>query len=135
MPTARALLFCAPILALAGCDLLTGSGGTPLDVEGTVISATTKQPIAGAKVEIGWGGNLFVSETGRLPPRTTDAQGRFTARIDRMEGYASPNCTAAGVLVTAPGYLEGRASLQGPFGDELCSDHRTTVTVELTPLQ
>jgi hypothetical protein len=134
MLTARALLLCTPLLALAACDVFTGSGH-PLHVEGTVVSATTNQPVAGATVEIGWGGNIFVSETGSLPPRTTDAQGRFTARIEKMEGYAFPNCAAAGVRVTAPGYLMAEAGLEGPLDDETCTSGHATVTVELTPLQ
>ncbi len=133
MSSARPLLACVPLLALAACDVL-GSDERPLHVEGTVVSAVTKQPVAGAKVEIGWGGNLFVSATGRLPPRTTDAQGRFTARIDRMEGYAWPNCTAAGVTVTAAGYAEARAGLDGPREDPACNSGRTSVSVELTPV-
>jgi hypothetical protein len=133
MRTFRAVLLSASLCSFAACDIV--DSGRPLQVEGSVVSSVTGQPITGATVEIGWGGNLFVQATGRLPPRSTDAQGRFSARIEKMEGYAFPNCAAAGVRVTAPGYQEARAGLEGEGDDFSCESGRATVSVRMPPLQ
>ena len=130
----RPLLASALLLASAGCDVL-GSDNWPLRIEGTVTSSATHQPIAGATVSIGYG-NIFNGASGSLPARTTDAKGRFSARIDEIRGYAQPNCVAVGVNVTAAGYhSNGKASLTGPDDDRTCESGRATVAIELTPLQ
>ena len=112
-----------------------GSDLQPLKIEGTVVAAFTQQPIAGATVSIGYG-NIFNGASGSLPDRTTDAQGRFTAQIDEIRGYAHVNCTAVGVTATSPGYhSNGIASIQGPDDDRSCESGRAQVTITLTPQQ
>lgn len=134
MRAACPLLFSTLLLASTSCDVL-GSDNWPLRIEGTVTSSATHQPIAGATVSIGYG-NIFNGAQGSLPARTTDAQGRFSARIDEIRGYAQPNCVAVGVNVTAPGYhSNGKASLAGPEDDPTCERGRATVAIELTPLR
>lgn len=134
MRLVRQALPIATLLALAACDVF-GSDSRPLKIEGTVTAAFTNQPIAGATVSIGYG-NIFNGESGSLPDRTTDAQGRFTAQIDEIRGYAHVNCTAVGVTATAPGYhSNGIASIQGPEDDRSCESGRAQVTISLTPQQ
>lgn len=131
MRTARPILFAIPLLALTACDL-TGSEDRPLKIEGTVVAAFTQQPIAGATVSIGYG-NILNGASGSLPDRTTDAQGRFTAQIDKIRGYAHVNCVAVGVMATAPGYSSHGGPLSGPADDPTCESGRATVTITLQP--
>jgi hypothetical protein len=126
---------CIALLAfVAGCDVL-GSDSPPLRIEGRVISSATQQPIAGATVSIGYS-NILNGASGRLPDRATDAQGRFTAQIDEIRGYARPNCAAVSVIASAPGYnYNGTASIDGPADDPTCIKGRATVDIRLTPQQ
>ncbi len=134
MRAARPLVFTALLLASASCDVLR-SDNWPLRIEGTVTSSATRRPIAGATVSVAYG-NIFNGAHGELPDRVTDAQGRFSARIDEIRGYAEPNCVAVGVYAIAPGYhSNGKASLSGPDDDPTCQSGRATVAIELTPMQ
>lgn len=135
MHRTRPLLPSLALLAsVAGCDVV-GSDSPPLRIEGTVLSSATQQPIPGATVSIGYS-NILNGASGSLPDRATDAQGRFTARIDEIHGYARPNCAAVSVLARAPGYHDnGTASIDGPADDPTCMKGRATVDIRLTPLQ
>lgn len=134
MRLTRTLPCIALLATVAGCDVV-GSDSPPLRIEGTVLSATTQQPIAGATVSIGYS-NILNGASGSLPDRATDAQGRFTAQIDEIRGYARPNCAAVSVRASAPGYHDsGIASIDGPADDPTCMKGRGTVEISLTPLQ
>lgn len=134
MRSIRPTLACAMLLALAACDI-TGSGH-PLTISGTVRSAATAAPIAGARVEIY--SNPFIGEGYRMKTVETDAQGRYTARIEEQRSYAEPNCAAMALWVTAHGYAaggpaNGRPGI-GSEQDPLCESGTVTVDVSLTPL-
>lgn len=129
----RVILLAAPLLALAACDP-TGSGDRPLHIEGTVVSSVTGDPVAGATVSIVFR-SILDEPLGELPDRTADGQGRFTARVDRIQGYARPNCATVAVEAVAPGYASQASRLSGPPGDPSCENGRVTATIRLSPLE
>jgi len=133
MHPSRAILLAAPLIALAACDL-TGSGDDPLHIEGAVVSSVTGQPVAGATVSIEFI-SILNESLGELPDRKADGQGRFTARVDRIRGYARPNCAVVWIEASAPGYSSRGSRLSGPPGDMACGSGRATTTIALSPLE
>ena len=131
----RTLLAGAVLAGLAGCMDITGSGH-PIVFSGTVRNAATQAPVPNATVEVY--SNPFIGEGYRMESVKTDAQGRYTARIEEQRTYAKPNCAAMSMWVTADGYVAGgplpRGTGLGTAQDPYCDSGSATVDVALTPL-
>jgi hypothetical protein len=109
--------------------------GQDLVIDGSVTSSASGAGIAGATVNLRYEGPL-THESRWLQSTTTDASGGFTLRVDRLEGYAHPNCYVLGVSVEAAGHHPGSGALVPPSSsDPTCEGGRATASVQLQPAQ
>lgn len=131
MRTARPFLLAAPLVALAACTDVTGSG-RPLVITGTVTVAGTAQPVPNATVEVY--SDPFVGDGYLMKTGTTDALGRFAVRIEEQRTYAKPNCAAMTLWVRAAGYADGGTVGIGTDADPTCDGGSAAVAVTLTPV-
>jgi hypothetical protein len=72
-----------------------------------------------------------------LGAATTDAEGRFVARVTAPPGYAHPNCAVMRAQVSATGFetVDGANILPaGGSADGTCQSGQGTLAVELRPL-
>lgn len=97
-----------------------------LRISGTVQSAATGAPIAGALVEL-WFGTYF-SPDRVLRDTTTDSSGRFVLEIGPPPGYSFPNCSTLHLEVKAVGFMLGLSGVGG------CPAGAWDTTILLTPL-
>lgn len=118
----------------AACSPL--GSGEDLVIEGSVMSAAGGAGIAGARVSLRYS-NPLTHESRLLRHSTvTDASGRFTLRVDRLEGYSFPNCSVLAVWVEAAGYNAGSGWMDPPSReDPTCEEGRATTSVVLQPAQ
>ncbi len=124
-------------LCCMGGALVSGCGLSPTDegedrtvvlrIEGRVVSEPGEAPIAGARVDLGWGGHFSLPEVRKSD--TTDVEGRYQI-VDTLT-YVDP-CPFQWMQANAEGHVGIRGIMDSRVG-VLCTASVQTIGIPLSP--